>query len=205
MQNDDQRRDQQLVLGGLSAGGVLDYVCNWYVQAWRIIQGTRIKVAFVSTNSISQGEQPGILWSELFGRYKVKIHFAHRTFAWESETRGAANVHVVIIGFAAYDVADKRIYDYEPGSASPTVASAKNISAYLFDGSDAVLPNRRLLICDVPQMRYGNKPSDGGHFILSAEERREFLREDPKSSALFVHMSERTSFLKAGSGIAFGW
>ena len=78
--------------------GVLDYVCCWYLRAAQYISGTQIKVGFVSTNSISQGEQPGILWPILFRSLNLKIHFAHRTFAWESEARGKAHVHVVIIG-----------------------------------------------------------------------------------------------------------
>jgi hypothetical protein len=187
LQNADQRRDQELNLGRISAGGVLDYVCNWYVKAAEYIQGVRVPVAFVSTNSISQGEQPGILWSELFHRYHLKIHFAHRTFDWESEARGKANVDVVIIGFGAYDVSPKRIYDYEHGDGTATVTPASNISPYLFEGSDAVLLNRSIPLCKVPGMRYGNKPTDGGNFVLTPSERSDFLRDEPESSK-FIHL-----------------
>ncbi len=185
LQNAEQRKDQELTLGNLSAGGVLDYVCNWYVKAAQYIQGTRIQVAFVSTNSISQGEQPGILWTELFNRYRLKIHFAHRTFDWMSEARGAANVDVVIIGFGAFDVTSKKIYDYEHSDGSATVTAARNINPCLFEGSDTVLLNRSRPLCDVPEMRYGNKPTDGGNFILTREERDEFIREEP-GSARFI-------------------
>src|SRR3989304_497004 len=87
-----------LIFRNVNGAGVLDYVCGWYMKAGEFIQGTRIEVAFVSTNSITQGEQLGILWNELFKRFHLDIHFAHRTFAWQSEARGKAHVHVVIIG-----------------------------------------------------------------------------------------------------------
>ncbi len=90
----------------------------WYVKAASYIQGTPIRVAFVSTNSITQGEQVGVLWRALFDQ-GVKIHFAHRTFAWESEARGKAHVHVVIIGFGAFDFAPKRLYEYEAVASAP--------------------------------------------------------------------------------------
>jgi len=186
LQNAEQRRDQELTLGNVSAWGVLDYVCNWYVKAAAYVQGTRIPVAFVSTNSISQGEQPGILWSELFSRYHLKIHFAHRTFVWMSEARGKAHVHVVIIGFGAFNAPNKRIYDYEHGLGEPVVSAVQNISPYLFEGADAVLVNRSEPICEVPGMRYGNKPTDGGHFLLTPEERQELLRAEPGAER-FVH------------------
>src|SRR5262249_12094172 len=109
-QTDDQKADQQLVLKDIQARGVLDYVCNWHVTTAQYIQGTTVRAAFVSTNSITQGEQVGILWNELFRRYRLKIHFGHRTFAWQSEARGKAHVHVVIIGFGLGDLNPKRIY-----------------------------------------------------------------------------------------------
>src|SRR5713101_4486149 len=101
-QTDDQKADMNLVFGHLKGAGVLDYVSGWYAKAGEFIQGTQIKVAFVSTNSITQGEQVGILWNDLFKRFHIDIHFAHRTFAWQSEARGKAHVHVVIIGFASF-------------------------------------------------------------------------------------------------------
>ena len=91
----------------------MDYVTCWYIKAAQYIQNTKIKVAFVSTNSISQGEQVGILWNELFNKYKIKIHFAHRTFKWTNEARGKAAVHVVIIGFANYDTNEKYLFEYD--------------------------------------------------------------------------------------------
>ena len=140
-------------------------------------------VSFVSTNSITQGEQAGILWTELFSRYHVKIHFGHRTFAWESEARGKAHVHVVIIGLAAFDTGNKRIYDYESGSEHASVDAVKNISPYLVEGPDRAVSNRTKPLCDVPRMLWGNKPTDGGHLILSPEECEELISAEPDAEA----------------------
>jgi hypothetical protein len=179
-QSEEQKADQQLVMRDIQARGVLDYVCNWYVKAAQYIQDTECKVAFVSTNSISQGEQAGILWTELFGRYRLKIIFAYQTFPWESEARGKAHVHVVIVGFTCHDLNDKHIYqNAETGAVR---IEAANISPYLVPGPDrAFLPIRRP-ICAVPQMFWGNKPTDGGHLILSEQERQELIQEEPESA-----------------------
>lgn len=109
----EQQTDMDLIFGDVKGTGILDYVCCWYLRAAQYIQHTQIRVCFVSTNSITQGEQPGVLWPILFRGLGLKIHFAHRTFTWESEARGKAHVHVVIIGFGAFDTQDKQIYDYE--------------------------------------------------------------------------------------------
>jgi type II restriction/modification system DNA methylase subunit YeeA len=104
LQDEEQKKDMDNIFNGVKGSGVLDYVTCWYIKAAQYILNTKIKVAFVSTNSISQGEQVGVLWNELFSKYKIKIHFAHRTFKWFNEARGKAAVHVVIIGFANYDI-----------------------------------------------------------------------------------------------------
>jgi len=98
----EQGKDMELVCGHIKGHGLLDYVTAWYVRAASYVQGGRIRTAFVSTNSIAQGEQVGVLWRFLFEQ-RMKIHFAHRTFAWESEAKGKAHVHVVIIGFGAFE------------------------------------------------------------------------------------------------------
>jgi hypothetical protein len=178
-QTPEQKEDQDIVMSSISASGVLDYVCNWYVKAAEYIQGTTIPCAFVSTNSISQGEQPGILWPELFNRYRLKIHFAHRTFPWESEARGKAHVHCIILGFGATDALIKRLTDYEADPEHPTVTTVANISPYLIEGPDRVVTNRSTPVSNVPKMSWGNKPTDGGHLIFTREERKEFLRREP--------------------------
>ena len=174
-----QGQDMELVWDDATGAGVLDYVTGWYRKAADYIQSTRIVVGFVSTSSISQGEQVGALWTPLFQRFHLKIHFAHRTFPWESEARGKAHVHVVIIGFAAYDGSNKRIYDYHSDGETVTVISAKNISPYLIEGSDVAVVSRTKPICDVPACEYGNKPTDGGHLIIEEEDRVPFLEENP--------------------------
>jgi MmeI, DNA-methyltransferase domain/MmeI, target recognition domain/MmeI, N-terminal domain/MmeI, helicase spacer domain/MmeI, C-terminal domain len=182
-QTDAQRADMDAVAGDVENHGLLDYVTGWYFKAADYIQGTRVVVGFVSTNSISQGEQAGTLWNHLFQHSKLKIHFAHRTFAWESEARGKAHVHVVIIGFGAGDAANKRIYDYETGT--PTVSPAKNVSPYLVEGSDMAITNRSKPICDVPEMGIGNKPIDNGNYLFTPEEKAEFLRDEPAAEKYF--------------------
>ena len=177
-----QKQDMELICGAIKGAGVLDYVTCWYFVAADYIRGTRIPVAFVSTNSISQGEQVGILWGELFGKHHLKICFAHRTFSWESEARGKAHVHVVIIGFATFDAPNKRIYDY--GLEKVTVSLARNISPYLIEGSDTYALSRSQPICQAPEIVFGNMPNDGGHLILSSEEKVQLLKREPKAEKL---------------------
>ena len=173
----EQNQDMELVWGRNNGAGVLDYVTGWYRKAAAYIQKTKIAVGFVSTNSISQGEQPGPLWNPLFRDFGLKIHFAHRTFAWESEARGKAHVHVVIIGFGAFDVPAKRVYDYHGGTVS--VTAPRNISPYLTEGPDVAVCARGTPLCDVPACEYGNKPADGGFLIVEEKDRETFLAENP--------------------------
>jgi hypothetical protein len=177
----EQGADMELVWGDIAGTGVLDYVTAWYRRAAEYVHGTRIQVAFVSTNSITQGEQVGALWPPLFQRYGLKIRFGHRTFAWESEARGKAHVHVVIIGFGAFDTSGKRIYDHGDDGEKATVSTAGNISPYLIEGSDVAITSRSTPVCQVPECTYGNKPTDGGHLIIEEEDRREFLKENPEA------------------------
>ena len=180
--NADQQADMKAIFGAAAGAGILDYVCSWYLCAARFVKGTQIRVAFVSTNSITQGEQPGVLWPPLFSEFGIKIHFAHRTFAWESEARGKAHVHVVIIGFAPFDVqGGKQIYDYEADEKNVTVSSAANISPYLVAGADIVLKNREEPLCNGPNVQFGNMPNDDGNLIFTDEEKQEFLRSEPKA------------------------
>ncbi|WP_343038783.1 DNA methyltransferase [Pseudoxanthomonas kalamensis] len=137
-----------------------------------------VRVAFVSTNSITQGEQVGLLWPLLLSR-GARIFFAHRTFQWNNEARGVAAVHCVIVGFANCDISPKRLFDYQDIRGEAQETTATNINPYLVDAPDVVVTNRSLPICDVPKMSWGNKPTDGGHLILSPEERDELLASEP--------------------------
>lgn len=146
--------------------------------------GGNIRCAFVSTNSITQGEQVGVLWSWMLAQ-GVKIHFAHRTFSWSNEARSNAAVYCVIIGFGAHDVADKVIYEYEENQGEPLAVKVNNINPYLVDATDVVLPRRSRPICQVPEIGIGNKPIDGGNYLFDTQERDEFILREPKSAEYF--------------------
>ena len=179
LQTPAQKQDQNRIWEGVDASGVLDFVTCWYAVAAQYIRGTSVRVAFVSTNSISQGEQPGIFWPTLLAK-GVIIQLAHRTFKWESEARGKAHVHVVIIGFGVHDIAPKTLWEYEKDDGDHgKMTMVRQISPYLFEGPPALLSNRSDPICAVPGMRYGNKPTDGGHFLMTPEERAELLKAEP--------------------------
>jgi hypothetical protein len=173
--------DMRTVWGDENGGQVVDYVGCWYLKAVEYMVGTQIRAAFVSTNSISQGEQCGVLWKEIFRRGGVVIQFAHRTFAWESEARGKAHVHVVIVGFSLLNGNNKRIFEYDNGAAAPTVVKASRINPYLVDGPDVFLESRSRPISNVPPIVFGSMPNDGGHLLLDPEEKRQLLRECPQA------------------------
>lgn len=198
-QNAYQKADMEHVLAGVKGAGVLDYVTAWYIKAVRYLRDDertaslldglsdmpkpprdRVKIAFVSTNSITQGEQVGVLWPELL-RQGVKIHFAHRTFRWSNEARGMAAVHCVIIGFALYDTDHKTIYDYSELDGKPHALSARNINPYLVDAPDVVLLSRRTPTCPVPEIVFGSMPNDGGNLLLSPEKKAALLQCEPKA------------------------
>ncbi len=194
-QNLQQKRDLEEIFKGVKGAGVVDYVAAWYLKAAIFIQNTKIKVAFVSTNSIVQGEQVGVLWSLLLFKYKIKIHFAHRTFSWSNEAKGNAAVHCVIIGFANYDSTNKIIFDYENVKAEPHKVNAKNINPYLIDGKDILLHPRETTICDVPKVAWGNKPVDGGHLIISDDEIVAFLKNEPRAKKFIKPLVSAREFL----------
>ena len=165
-QSKEQRNDMEIIFNKIKGAGVLDYVTAWYLKASKYIQNTKIKVAFVSTNSISQGEQVGILWKELFDNYGIKIYFAHQTFNWSNEAKSNAAVHVVIIGFSAFDTTNKRIFEYENIKAEAHEKIVKNINPYLVEGEDIVVIKRTKTLCKVKSMSRGNQATDGGFLLL---------------------------------------
>lgn len=175
--------------------GVLDYVTGWYIKAAKFIQGTKIKVAFVSTNSIVQGEQTSILWGQMLNKYNIKIHFAHRTFKWSSEAKGNAAVYCVIIGFANFDTVNKSIFEYEDIKREAHEIKVKNINPYLVDAKDIVIKKRTTPLCNIPKMSFGNMPLDGGNLILSAEEKIEFLKVEPSAEKYILPLVSAHEFL----------
>jgi hypothetical protein len=181
-QDDEQRKDMAAVAGAVKNYGLLDYVTAWYFKAADFIKDTPVRVGFVSTNSITQGEQVGVLWNALFAQ-GMKIIFGHRTFPWQSEARGKAHVHVVMIGFAQSFNGTKRIYEEADGVT--TVTAAKNISPYLIEGSDTAILNRSTPLCGVPAIGIGNKPIDGGNYLFTPEEKAAFLAAEPAAEPYF--------------------
>jgi hypothetical protein len=184
-QNAAQKEDMDAIFTGVNGAGILDYVSAWYIKAAQYMQEYPLsKTAFVSTNSICQGEQIGVLWNTLFNKYRTKIHFAHKTFKWSNEARGNAAVHVVIIGFANFDIDNKRIYEYENINGEPHEIIVKNINAYLVEGKDISLANRKQPICGSQEVIYGSFALDDGNYTLSKEERDEILLVNPQSEHL---------------------
>lgn len=167
--------------------GNLDYVCGWYVQASNFIKNTNIHCAFVSTNSITQGEQAAIIWKYLLVDNNIHINFAYRTFRWDSEANIKAHVHCVIIGFSAVENIQKakRIY-----TSDASFTEAKNINGYLLDAPNIFIESRTKSICPVPKMNYGSMPIDDGHLILEENDVKELVKEN----------KENTQFIKEYAG-----
>jgi hypothetical protein len=178
--NQSQRDSVVKEFDNIQGSGVLDYVTAWYIKAAKYIQGTTTKVAFVSTNSIVQGEQTSILWGQMLNKYKIKIHFAHRTFKWSNEAKGNAAVYCVIVGFANYDTNNKSIFEYEDIKGEAHEIKAKNINPYLVDAKDIFVSKRRKPICKVPEISFGSMPNDGGNFLFTDEEKNEFVKNERK-------------------------
>ena len=179
----------------IQGAGVLDYVTAWYMKAAKYIHGTKTKVAFVSTNSIVQGEQTSILWGQMLNKYNIKIHFAHRTFKWSNEAKGNAAVYCVIIGFANYDTNNKSIFEYEDIKGEAHEIKAKNINPYLVDAKDLLITKSSNPICKVPKMSFGNMPLDGGHLLLSNEEKNAFILKEPKVEKFIKPLISAYEFL----------
>ena len=194
-QNKEQKDDMARIFNKVQGAGVLDYVTAWYLKASKYIQNRKIKVAFVSTNSIVQGEQVGILWKELFSNYGIKIHFAHQTFNWSNEAKSNAAVHVVIVGFASFDTTNKKIFEYENIKAEAHEKIVKNITPYLVEGDDIVIEKRRKPICDVPNISFGSMPNDGGNFLLTDEEKEELIKQEPLSEKYIKPLLSASEFL----------
>jgi len=176
----EQVRDMEIAFHDLKKHGKLDYVASWYQKAADYMQGTKIRAAFVSTNSITQGESVGILWGFLFEKKHVEIQFAYRTFVWVSEAKNQAAVHCVIIGFTCYSSKEEKIlYD---GDRYKKVA---HINGYLIDAPDIFVQSRgKQLTSGVPAMTKGSQPTDGGFLILSEEEKEKLIREYPDAEKM---------------------
>ena len=180
LQTKEQKEDLDLIFGHIQGSGVLDYVCAWYAKAARFIDNNlNIECAFVSTNSITQGEQPAILWKDLL-MYGIVINFAHRTFKWSNEGRSVAAVHCVIIGFAKFNRKVKELFTYDEIGGDAKLNVVSEINAYLVNAGNTLLEKRSVpLTHNVSKMIYGSKPTDGGHLILTSEEAEQIRKTDP--------------------------
>jgi hypothetical protein len=204
LQNVSQKSDMELIFNGLKGAGVLDYVTAWYIKAAQYLQKHNIEgnsydiktcVAFVSTNSIAQGEQVGVLWNEMFNRYKIKIHFAHRTFKWGNEAKANAAVHVVIIGFSNFDIPDKLIYEYDDVRGEPHELKVKNINPYLVEGKDYIVLSRQNTVCQVPEMFKGSQPTDNGFLLFSDDDKLDFVSKEPMADKFIFPFISAREFL----------
>lgn len=196
------KQDEELnaVFHDVKGAGVLDYVTAWYWKAAQYIQDKPIKVAFVSTNSITQGEQVAVLWQPMLSRYGIRIHFAHRTFKWtidEKKAKGMkiAAVYCVIIGFASHEADAPMLFDYEKPTSEPHRTEAKNVNPYLIDAVSVVMGKRTKPLCDVPEMCFGSKPVDDGNFFFTDSEKNEFLSKEPQAEPLIRPILSAQEFL----------
>ena len=193
----EMRTDLLRIFPGVKGAGTLDFVCGWYGLAAQYMWAhgdKQTRSAFVSTNSITQGEQVGALWGPLLAK-GIKIHFAHRTFRWNNEARGVAAVHCVIIGFGDFDADKKRLFSYTDERGEPEEQVVRNINPYLVEGPDVVIGSRSKPLCNVPELDFGNMPNDGGNFLFTDEEKIAFIKQEPLSKKYFRPFLSAREFL----------
>ena len=186
-------------------GGTLDYVTAWFLQAGEYVQKGPARIGFVATNSITQGEQVAQLWPTLFDRARLEVAFAHRTFAWGSDARGKAHVHVVIIGLDVRERgrADKRLFSYPDVNGEPEETLHAALSPYLFDAGGLADPHLTVReeshpINGIAKLIIGSKPIDGGHYIFGAEERAAFLEAEPDAESFLRPFIGAREYLQGG-------
>ncbi len=153
-----------------------------------------VRCAFVSTNSITQGEQVSVLWSYMLSQ-GMHIRFAHRTFQWMNEAPGKAAVHCVIVGFGVEDPDKKRLFEYADIKGDPHEVAVRNINPYLVDAADILIGRRSQPLCKVPDIGIGNKPIDDGNYLFTSEEKKEFIKKEPVSKELFRRWLGSTEYL----------
>ena len=206
-QSPTQRRQMRTVINSPSGrAGSLDYVGAWFIKAGQYVQRSKTQIGFVATNSITQGEQVAQLWPLLFDRYTLEIAFAHRTFAWGSDARGMAHVHVVIIGLAKQEDAprEKRLFSYDNPKGDPHESRHVSLSPYLFDAGE--LTDSRIVVQEataplnnLPAARMGTKPVVGAHYFFSDANKMKFLQQEPDAAKFFRPFIGAVEFLQAKS------
>ncbi len=204
-QTEEQRAQVRRIAALGKSGGTLDYVTAWFIKAGKYVQDSNARIGFVATNSITQGEQVAQLWPVLFGRCKLEIAFAHRTFAWGSDARGKAHVHVVIIGLDRRDESrkEKRLFSYPDINGEPEESTHAMLSPYLFGAGG--LSNPHLVVREegspingMDRLIIGSKPIDGGHYIFDEEERAAFLEAEPEAESFLRPFIGAREYLQGG-------
>jgi len=184
--DDEQREQIKSLFDNEPGAGTLDFVSGWYIKAARYMDASPgTLTAFVSTNSIAQGEQVGALWGRLFERHGLRIRFAHQTFKWANEAPGVAAVFCIIVGFGKTKPKNCLLFEYEDIRGEPTETTVKNINPYLVEAGDVVIRSRQRPLCDVPEIGIGNKPIDGGFYLFETEERDDFIKKEPRAARFF--------------------
>ena len=177
---EEQKSEIVSLFNNSSYSRSLDYVCGWYIKSAQYIDGTNIKVALVSTNSITQGEQVYPLWTPLLEQYRIKINFAHQTFRWDSEATIKAHVYVVIIAFSQNENDNKFIYTYEKVNAKGVRTNVQNISPYLRDERNILVASQGRPLFTKYRLTKGNQASDGKHFQLTPKDREQLIKQTPE-------------------------
>ena len=205
LQTSKQRSQVRRIANLGGSGGTLDYVAAWFLKASEYVHQSAAKIGFVATNSITQGEQVEQLWPTLLGSREMEILFAHRTFAWGSDARGKAHVHVVILGLARNGGKNgqRRLFAYNDLTGEPQESQHRVLSPYLFDAGR--LRNPHVVVHEasrplngLPKIVIGSKPIDGGHYIFTAEQKQEFLRCEPAAEKFFRPYVGAKEFINGG-------
>ena len=184
-----QKDDLFYVFGNIKKIGNIDYVSGWYKISTEYMKGTNIKAAFVSTNSITQGEQVAILWKNLF-ESNIVINYAYRTFVWDSESNSKAHVHCVIIGFSYINNENKFIYNKNKK------VKAKNINGYLIDAPNIFIESRNKTLCNVSKMNFGSMPNDNGYLSnYSKEQKEDICKKYPEAEQFFKTIMGAEEFI----------
>ena len=198
-QGSPQKKEVEQLFGDIKDVQDLDYVTCWYKKSARYIQDTQIEVAFVSTNSICQGAQVPILWGVLLKEHGIKLNFAHQTFKWNNEARGKAAVYCVIVGFSLNERKVKQLYSYPDIQGEPMEKQVDSISPYLHAGACIYVEAQKKPLCNVPEMKFGSQPRDGGLFVLTPQEREEILTQEPELDAVIRPFIGAEEFIKGKS------
>ena len=196
----EQSDEIESLFAGVKGAGTLDYVCGWYGKAADYMKGVNIKAALVSTNSITQGEQVGVLWNELINKRNIHLHFAHRTFKWTLDSKKAkgmkiAAVYCVIIGFANFEAKIKKLFEYETIKSDPHEIEVKNLNPYLVEGANIFISKISKPLCGVPPMTKGNQPTDNGQFLLTDEEKKNLIKAEPNADEFIKPFISAKEFL----------